>query len=222
MKTAFLALLLALLLLGCTQTLPIRQTHVYIGATPTTSPETSSILIPTAVANASLQPPSSTPTPPKLDSQALSRYILQFTDAPHWVSWCQTSCNGLRYVIQDAACAPARPDEYLNPLFSIVNASVLSQMPNASKEDVTDACMRIVPDVLIDCDAFDQGTLSCGRGLSGCQDGGFFLQFNRTRLLNATDWESDTQVFIDTHAFKKLLDKDDCYKPPLTYPRPTS
>ncbi|MBI2446124.1 hypothetical protein HYV43_07085 [Candidatus Micrarchaeota archaeon] len=203
---------LGLFLAGCTQTKSAPQTYVpvaietqYVASTPTP--------LATAVINQSLQPPAATPIPPKLDAQALSRYLLQFTDAPHWVSWCKTSCNGLRYVIQDAVCTPAKPDEYRNPLFSIVNDSVLRVMANASKQDVQDACFKVVPDVIFDCDAFAQGTLSCGKGLTGCQDGGFHLQFNRTRLLAETGWESDTQVFIDTHAFKKLMGRDDCQKP---------
>ncbi len=213
MKVLIWAVLAAMVLAGCTQTTanptPFGEIEATMQPTATATPTP----VPTASFNASLQPPVGTPVPPKLDSNALSRYLLQFTDAPHWVSWCSTSCNGLRYVIQDAVCSPARPDEYRNPLFAIVNDSVGRATPNASKEDVTDACQNVVPFVIFDCDAFAQGTLSCGQGLTGCQDGGFHLQFNRTRLLQQTGWESDTQVFIDTHAFKKLLDKDDCPKP---------
>lgn len=211
MKIAAIAILAGLLLAGC-----IQETRpAPIAATPyePSVSATSATLMPKAVLNASLQPPESAPVPPKLDSAALSRYLLQFTDAPHWVSWCRTSCNGLRYVIQDAVCTASRPGEYRNPFFAIVNASVVAANPDALDWDAQQACLGVGPDVIFDCDAFEQGTLSCGRGLTGCQDGGFHLQFNRTRLLETTGWESDTQVFIDTHAFKKLMDKDDCPKP---------
>ncbi len=77
-------------------------------------------------------------------------------------------------------------------------------------------CQKVAPDVLFDCQTFEtdgNGTLSCGNGLTSCQDGGFHLQFDRVRFREQTGFDTDTRIFVDSNAFKRVLQKDDCYKP---------
>ncbi|MBI5225945.1 hypothetical protein HY994_01750 [Candidatus Micrarchaeota archaeon] len=228
MKTitgAITLLFAAILLFGCTQspstpaatTMANKEAQSAIetfgtattNAAPTTGGATSILANP----NTNWTRPQSTPLPPKLNNDALSRYLIQYTDAPHWVSWCKSSCEQVKYAIQDAACSVPRVDEFQNPLTAALNLSTEDKKNETKVDQFKEQCRTISPEVLFDCDNFREGTLSCGKQLAGCQDGGFLVQFNRTELMNLTSFEADAQIFIDSHAFKKLLDKDDCPKP---------
>ncbi len=216
-----IAVLAGLLLIGCIQTNPTQATT---SSGQNASTATDSVFTPTATPNssptvwatattASDSEASPTPALPKLDSNRFSRYLIQATDAPRPTRWCGQTCAQLKNAIRESACVQANAGQYQNPFFVVVNDSVNRANPEASEWDIQQACLALAPDVVFDCDAFANGTLSCGEGLTSCEGGGFHLRFDRTRFRNATGFETDTRIFVDSRAFKLLLDQDDCPKP---------
>ncbi len=178
---AALALIVALILIGCTQT-PARQNPQELKVTATATPYAASPTI------------SAAPTSPalpmkKLDKNAIAQFMLEQTN--HILPPYGT-CDELK--------------EFINgTLFCSAPSPIVDAMKIDTNGDgfftYLEHCRPIKPNIIFDCRTYNTSKPSCGIGLSGCENGGYYAEFNVSSVRENTGFDIDPVIFINATVF---------------------
>ncbi|MBI5036608.1 hypothetical protein HZC09_04665 [Candidatus Micrarchaeota archaeon] len=224
-----LFLVAAVLLLGCVQQgeeTTVRTLKSTTAEPAVTTTSTSNAVAPTTTPLPTPAPtiaasPAATVSSKKLtekDFRSIKELIAQFLMTSGWETFCHAGCEDFKLVVSDIICSVSMNDP-AGEEDPAVPVSPFPKLLGVSKKDVKDSeklaefwrkCMEIAPEVVFDCNAFAKGKLSCGDALKGCENGGFWLKFDRSKFMKATGYDVDEFVFIDSPYFKNALEGKLC------------
>lgn len=199
MKSTVIVLLLGLILLGCVT--PTQQAQINEEKIETSTPTPQAPQKPSATP----KPTAKAPAVPKLDMDKTLDLIRAYTENPGWNNICRQNCELAKKLPTEVFCVASNNEKYATPI-----QLALGYKPKETFDysQFSIRCNNLVPQVIFDCEAFERGILSCGSGLSGCQNGGYWLEFNRTKFFYETGYDVEPLVFVNSSFFKKVIETE--------------
>ncbi len=163
----------------------------------------------------SITPPAPSPTVTttpqvirKVDEAKLVKNIKDFTDKPGWSSLCHASCKHIKELVKSVMCSMGGPG-YESAMQTALGYGTGDSNDQERASAFHSRCTALTPEVLFDCEAYENGLLACGDDLKGCENGGYYLAFDPKKMA-AENIEVRTPLFVDSTFLKDQIEGKNC------------